>query len=83
MGCHFLLQVVVEASYKKITQVQAAGGKAGWPADKTHVNLQVLEGQVKGGHSSLFLSVPPVVLSSVPHTYEPIHISWTIEPLIL
>ena len=33
---------------KKIPQVQAAGRKAGWLADKTHVNLQVLEGQGKG-----------------------------------
>ena len=77
------LAAAAEASYEKITQVQAAGGKAGWLADKTHVNLQVLEGQSKGGHSSLFLSVPPVVLSSVPHTYKPIHISWNIEPLTL
>ena len=68
---------------KKITQVQAAGRKAGWLANKTHVNLQVLEGQGKGGDSSLFLSVPPVVLSSVPNTYKPIHISWNIEPLTL
>ena len=63
--------------------MQAAGGKAGWLADKIHINLQVLEGQGKGGHSSLFLSVPPVVLSSVPHTYKPKHVTWNIEPLIL
>ena len=73
----------MEASYEKNTQGQAPGGKAGWLADKTHVILQVLEGQGEGGHSSLFFSVAPVVLCSVPHTYVSIHISWKTEPLIL
>lgn len=60
----------------KQKQDQASKGMANYLADKIHLIPQALEGQGEGRHSSLFFSVTPRVLCSVPHTYMPIHISW-------